>query len=110
MVNIKLDEFYKTQDISKINCDKCKNKSLSDSVNKEFFICNKCNMNLYPSCKSIHNKSYSIINYDNKNYICDKHNEFFVKYCSICKIDIYLSCINKHKDHDLIIYEDQLNA
>ena len=26
-------------------------------------------MNLCPSCKSIHDKTHSIINYDDKNYI-----------------------------------------
>ena len=65
-------------------------------------------MNLCLLCKSIHNKSHSIINYDNKNYICNKHTEIFVKYCNDCKIDLCLSCINKHKDHKLIAYEDKL--
>ena len=65
-------------------------------------------MNLCPLCKSIHDKSHSIINYDNKNYICNKHNEIFVKYCEDCKIDLCLSCLNEHKSHKLISYEDEL--
>ena len=52
------------------------------------FLCLKCNMNLCPLCKSLHDKTHSIINYDNKNYICNKHNEKFVKYCEECKIDL----------------------
>jgi len=110
MDNIKLDEFNNTQniDISQIKCDKCKNKSKLDTFNNEFFICYDCNMNLCPLCKSIHDKSHSIINYDNKNYICNQHNEFFIKYCKDCKIDLCLSCINGHKNHKVISYEDIL--
>ena len=51
---------------------------------------------------------YVIINYDNKNYICNKHNQIFVKYCNNCKIDLCFSCINEHKNHELISYEDKL--
>ena len=108
--NIKLNEFNNKQniDISQIKCDKCNNKTKLDTFNHEFFICLKCNMNLCPLCKSIHDKTHSIINYDNKNYICNKHNETFVKYCKECKIDLCLSCINGHKNHNLISYEDNL--
>ena len=39
--NIKLDEFVNSQDIdmSKIQCDKCQNKSKFDTFNNEFYIC-----------------------------------------------------------------------
>ena len=47
-------------------------------------------MNLCSLCKSIHDKSHIIINYENKNYICKEHNETFVKYCEDCKIDLCL--------------------
>ena len=108
--NIKLDEFKNKQnlDISKIKCGNCKDKSKSDTFNNEFFICHKCNMNLCPLCKSIHDKTHSIINYDNKNYICNKHNELYMKYCEDCKIDLCFSCINEHKNHKQIPYEDNL--
>ena len=65
-------------------------------------------MNLCPLCKSGHEKTHSIINYDNKNYICKNHNETFVKYCEECKIDLCFSCINEHKGHKIISYEDIL--
>ena len=108
--NIKFDEFNSKQkiDISQIKCDKCKNNSKSDTFNNEFFICNECHMNLCPLCKSVHDKSHSIINYDDKNYICNKHDEIFIKYCEDCKIDLCLSCANEHKDHKVILYEDKL--
>ena len=69
--NIKLDEFNNKQyiDISKIKCDNCKNISKLNTFNNEFYICNECNMNLCPLCKSIHDKNHSIINYDNKDYM-----------------------------------------
>ena len=110
MENIKLDEFNNTQniDISQIKCNNCKNKSKSDTYKNEFFICCDCNMNLCPLCKSIHDKSHSIINYDNKNYICNKHNETFIKYCKDCNIDLCFSCINGHKNHKVLSYEDKL--
>ena len=75
--NIKLDDFNNKQniDISQIICDKCKNNSKLNTFNNEFFICYECKMNLCPLCKSIHNKTHTIINYDNKNYICNKHND-----------------------------------
>ena len=56
-------------------------------------------MNLCPLCKSIHDKKHNIINYDNKNYTCNKHNETFIKYCEDCKIDLCLSCVNDNKNH-----------
>ena len=83
-------------------------KSKSDTYKNEFFICCDCNMNLCPLCKSIHDKNHFIINYDNKNYICNKHNKILIKYCDDCKIDLCLLCINEHKDHKLISYEDKL--
>ena len=108
--NIKLDDFNNKQniDISQIICDKCKNISKSNTFNNEFFKCYECKMNLCPLCKSIHDKTHTIINYDNKNYICNKHNEFFVKYCKNCKNDLCFTCLNEHKNHELISYEDEL--
>ena len=98
--NIKLDDFNNKQniDISQIICDKCKNNSKANTFNNEFFICYECKMNLCPLCRSIHNKTHTIINYDNKNYICNKHNDVFVIYCNDCKIDLCFSCINRHKN------------
>ena len=108
--NIKLKDFNKTQtiDISKIKCDKCKSKNKSETFNNEFYVCYECKMNLCPLCKSVHDKTHSIINYDNKNYVCNKHNETLFKYCEDCKIDMCLSCVDEHKDHNIQSYEDNL--
>ena len=56
----------------------------------------------------MHDKSHSIINYDNKNYICNKHNAKFVQYCQICKKDLCLSCSNEHENHQIILYQDEI--
>jgi len=108
--NIKLDEFINTQniDISKIICDKCKDKSKAESYNNAFCKCCECNMNLCSLCKSKHDDEHSIINYDNKDYICIKHEQSFLKYCENCKINICLSCIEEHKNHKMIGYEEKI--
>ena len=104
--NIKINEFENNQnlDISQIICDKCKNKSKANTFNNEFYICYECKMNLCPLCKSIHDKKHSIINYDNKNYICNKHNSLFTRYCKKCNLDICLSCSYEHKNHKIEPY------
>ena len=109
--NIKLNEFKETQiiDISQIKCGICKNKNKSNVYKNEFYLCYECKINLCPLCKSIHDQNHSIINYDNKNYVCIKHNESALfKYCEDCKIDMCLSCINEHKGHRVLSYEDKL--
>ena len=108
--NIKINEFENKQniDISEIKCDKCKDKNKSNTFNNEFYICYECKMNLCPLCKLIHDKTHLIINYDNKNYICNKHNETLIQYCNDCKIDMCLSCSKEHKNHKIILYQNKL--
>ena len=107
---INLNEYENNQniDISKIKCDICKNRNKSNTFNNEFYICYECNMNLCPLCKSIHDNTHSIINYDNKDYICNKHNDLLVQYCTNCNIDMCLSCSNEHKNHKIILYQEKL--
>ena len=49
-------------------------------------------------------KLINIIEYDQKNYICDLHNEAFNSYCKDCKKDICLMCEGEHNDHNIIYY------
>ena len=104
--NILLNEFWNTQyiDISKIICDKCKEKNKSNTYKNEFYKCLECGINICPLCKSSHDKSHNIINYEQKNYICQKHGDIYVKYCKKCKLNICLICENEHKDHNTISY------
>ena len=108
--NILLNEFEKTQliDISKIKCEECKENNKSNTFNNNFYKCLTCGKNICPLCKSLHDKTHNIINYDHKNYICQRHNELFIKYCNKCKMNICLICENEHKDHNNISYGEMI--
>ena len=102
--NILFEEFEKIQNIniSKIKCNNCKEKNKGNTYNNEFYRCILCNINLCPLCKVKHDNNHKIINYDNKNYICNMHNKTFTKYCKDCKLNICMKCWKDHKDHSFI--------
>ena len=105
--NIFLKNFEKSQriDESKIICNKCEQRNKNKSYNKEFFTCTNCNKNLCPLCMPAHkreNKEHTIINYDQKNYICFEHGVNFSSYCKVCKQNLCSACENQHSDHDVI--------
>jgi len=108
--NIKLDEFNKTQiiDISKIICDNCKSNNKAESYKNKFFKCCECDMNLCSLCKSKHDNTHSILNYDDKDYKCNRHDKDFLKYCQSCKINLCFSCLEDHKEHKMIGYEEKI--
>lgn len=66
--NISVNDFNKTQyiDESKIICDICKSANKKEQYNKVFNYCKVCKQKLCPLCKSKHNKSHIIIDYDKK--------------------------------------------
>ena len=94
---IKLNEYENKIDISKIKCDKCKIKNKSNTYKNEFYRCNICKISICPLCKSNHNNNHEIINYDNKNYICEKDNINYNKYCKDCKLNICMMCFKEQK-------------
>ena len=100
--NLLLNEFEKTQiiDLSKINCNNC-NETKDNTYNNLFYRCLECGINICPLCKSKHDKSHKIINYDEKNYICIEHNERYKYYCPQCKVNICQYCESKHKNHNI---------
>ena len=55
---------------------------------------------------SVHDKKQKIINYEQKSYFCDKHNDNYIKYCNQCKINICILCEKNHKNHDIIYLGD----
>ena len=87
-------------DISKIICNQCYKNNIN--INEELYICNECNINLCPLCKFKHNNTHNIINFKDKNYICKKGNDRFIKYCKECKENICSKCITEHKNHNMI--------
>ena len=104
--NILLNEFEETQKIDLLNiiCDICKKNNKSISYNNIFYKCLTCDENICPLCKSEHDKAHKIINYDDKYYICRKHNENYILYCEDCKVNICMLCDNhkKHKRNNFI--------
>ena len=106
--NILLEKYEDSQniDISKIICEICKEKNKGNAHENIFHRCTKCKINLCPLCKSKHDNSHNIINYDLKDYICEEHNELYIEYCIECKKDICLSCENNHKNHETIFYKN----
>ena len=105
--NILLEEFEETQiiDETKILCGNC-NKSISKIYNKEFYKCLKCEINLCPLCKLIHDKNHKIINYEKRNYICQKHTESFLSFCENCNLNLCLLCEKEHSNHKIQKYKD----
>ena len=105
--NISFEEFDNTQKInlSSIICQICKIRNKGNVNNNEFFRCINCKFNLCPLCKSTHDKSHYIINYEQKNCICEEHGEPYASYCKTCKKDICISCDEKHDDHEIEFYQ-----
>ena len=54
---------------------------------------NSCKKNLCPICFSNHDKNHDLVNYDDKNYICEEHNTKYMSYCEDCKENILFVCI-----------------
>jgi len=107
--NINLIDFNDSQqiDLSKIKCDICKENNKGNSFNNEFYFCLHCKQNLCPICKAKHekeNNKNNIINYEQKFFVCQKHNDFYVNYCNDCQKNLCLLCIEEHRDHNNIFF------
>lgn len=104
-----IDQFDETQkiNISQIKCNSC-NQNKGNSYKNEFYKCFTCNINLCLLCKSIHDQNHMINNYDLKNFLCNNHNDKYIKYCNSCNLNICLFCQADHKDHHLIDFADIL--
>ena len=104
--NIFLKEFDSTQniDISRIICQNCGKYNKSNVHNNIFYKCNSCKKDLCPICYSNHDKNHNIINYDDKNYICEQHNKSYIAYCENCKQNICMYCEQEHNEHNIINY------
>jgi hypothetical protein len=100
--DIKFIDFENTQMIneSEIKCDKCKFKNKGNCPGDEFFRCLTCKENLCLLCKPNHDTRHNIIRYDQRNYICQIHNEPLIKYCIQCKKNICFSC-EGHENHKI---------
>ena len=103
---ISLDEYENLQKIdqSEIVCDYCKSSKKSDKNNNKLFICLSCDKNICFLCKSEHNQTHDIIDYELKNYICKIHNENFHSYCNNCDMNLCVMCESEHEHRENIVY------
>ena len=99
LVNLKK---LKKIDESKIICEKCRQENKSTTYMNQFFKCFTCKNNLCPLCKSIHDKTHNIIDYDKENYICDIHCDSYNSYCNNCNKDICIMCEKDHVGHKVV--------
>ena len=107
--DILINDFNETQyiDESKIICDICKFANKNEQYNKEFNYCNTCESKLCPLCKSKHDKSHIIIDYNKRIYLCHEHNEKFISYCNDCNKNLCFNCDKEHKkEHKIKSFKD----
>ena len=104
--SIFLNEFNSTQNIneSKIICQNCGKYNKANVYKSIFYKCNSCKKDLCPICSSQHDKNHTVINYDDKNYICEQHNKSYIGYCTVCKQNICTFCEQDHNKHKIVTY------
>ena len=105
IINILFGKYLDLQKIdeSKIICNKCNNKK-SNSYQRLFYRCNICKINICIKCKEKHDKNHKIIDYDNKYYYCEEHNDIYTSYCKDCFKNICILCEKDHINHEIISY------
>jgi len=96
--NTFLKDFPNTQliDESKIVCDICKKNNKNDTYKNVFYYCLNCKQNLCPLCRMKHNRDHNIIEYEQKNFICPEHEDYYSLYCKTCKKNLCSGCQNEH--------------
>ena len=97
---IKFEEMIDNEQDIIIKCNICNNNR------NEMYKCITCNNNICLSCRENHNNNHIIINYEQRNLICDKHNDFYTKYCNDCNKNICINCEREHHNHNKLYYGD----
>jgi len=107
--NLLLEQFTDFQKIneSKIVCNKC-NTNKSKTTNNKFYICCNCNINLCPLCKLGH-KDHKLLDYDNKNYYCNKHSEKYEMYSEERKENLCKLCEPQSKNNNIQFNNNLIN-
>ena len=98
-----MNEFEDSQiiNLSKIICKSCKINNMGNTYNNIFYKCLNCKIEICPICYSNHNKEHKIINYNEKNNICDIHYDNYENYCIDCNKNICLKCFEDHNNHNI---------
>ena len=104
--NIPVYQYENTQMINekKIICENCKISNKNDTYENKFFRCLTCKINICPLCKTSHDKTHNIIDYEQKYFICDLHNEVYNSFCKDCLKNICLICESDHIEHNVISF------
>ena len=105
--NINISDFSDTQMVneSKITCVQCKFKNKGNCPKNDFYRCLTCSKNICLLCKPNHDRKHNIIEYEQKNYVCQKHYEHLISYCIDCGTNIFYSC-EEHEEHATISLKD----
>jgi len=105
---ILLEDYEKIQKVEELNikCEICNENNRSNTYNNEFYECINCKKNICPLCKTNHDTTHKIINYNKKNYVCQTHFEPYVKYCNDCKLNLCSSCNENHEEHNISKFEN----
>ena len=96
--NIKIKDIIKMQNdlLQKIKCKSCENKGK--------YKCSECNCFLCEKCKDSH-KNHKIFNCEENKYVCNKHDQLFIKYCTQCDENMCTLCEPDHKKHFITSFE-----
>jgi len=102
--NLSFKDFEKSQfiDESKIICNFCTTSNKSNTYENKFYTCFSCKKNICPLCKSTHGKNHLMIDYNERYFKCNLHNESYTLYCEQCKKNICIICEKEHKNHKKI--------
>ena len=116
-VDYKIFDDYKSSqkiDFSKIFCkfEGCKRNESNNY--EDFYKCLTCGQILKRTIYfcTFHKKEdekkkekHHLVNYDHKNFICNKHIKKFTKYCFKCRKDLCEDCEVDHKNHQIKEYD-----
>ena len=62
-----------------------KKNNKNDTYKNVFYYCLNCKKNLCPLCRDRHDRNHNIIEYEQKNFICPEHEDYYSLYCKACK-------------------------
>ena len=104
-IYLSIYDFMQNQCINELKCNICNNdKSL---YNEKLYICS-CKQYICPLCAISHDETHIMIEYNNRFYKCNSHNNNFISYCNVCNMNLCTKCEGEHNiKHKLILYKEK---
>ena len=101
---LSIKDFKNSQniDMTKIICNFCKDKNMSNTYQNEMHFCYTCGNYLCPLHKSNHDQMHKIVKFEEKNLFCSKHKERFTQFCFDCEINLCMKCEREHQKHKTV--------